>query len=173
MTLGEKLRYLRVVEGALRGSGREITQYELAVALKREFGKGLSQSYISQIESGVRRHLTNASRLMLARFFRVHPGYLVDDPEGFHSELTSDLRASGGRLDRWLIEGAEQFARDRELSRAMMRLAHHPDRRKCLLLLEAMLETPGLVERLADVLRPELNATPRVVRKGTNEEAGR
>jgi len=55
----------------------------------------------------------------------------------------------------------------------MMRLAHHPDRRKCLLLLEAMLETPGLVERLADVLRPELNATPRVVRKGTNEEAGR
>lgn len=50
-----------------------MTPYELAVALKREFGKGLSQSYISQIESGVRRHLTNASRLMLARFFRVHP----------------------------------------------------------------------------------------------------
>ncbi len=150
-----------------------MTQYELAVALKRELGKGLSQSYISQIESGVRRHLTNASRLMLARFFRVHPGYLVDDPEGFHPELTSDLRASVGRLDRWLIEGAEQFARDRELSRALLRLAHYPDRRKCLLLLEAMLETPGLVDRLADVLRPELNAGPRVVRRGRGQEAGR
>ena len=93
MKLGEKLRYLRLVEGTLRGLGREMTQQDLARALKQEMGGGLSQSYLSQIESGARPHLTNSSRMVLARFFKVHPGYLVDDPEGYHTELTSDLRA--------------------------------------------------------------------------------
>ena len=79
----------------MRGLGREMTQQDLAVALKKEMGSGLSQSYLSQIESGARPHLTNASRMLLARFFKVHPGYLVDDPEGYHTELTSDLRARG------------------------------------------------------------------------------
>ena len=96
MKLGEKLRYLRLVEGTLRGLGREMTQQDLARALKKELGGGLSQSYLSQIESGARPHLTNSSRMVLARFFKVHPGYLVDDPEGYHTELTSDLRAMRG-----------------------------------------------------------------------------
>ena len=103
MKLGEKIRYLRLVEGTLRGMGREMTQQDLARALKKELGAGLSQSYLSQIESGARPHLTNSSRMMLARFFKVHPGYLVDDPEGYHTELTSDLRAMQDRLDLWLI----------------------------------------------------------------------
>ena len=30
--------------------------------------------------------------MLLANFFKVHPGYLVDDPEGFHTELMSDVR---------------------------------------------------------------------------------
>ena len=47
MRLGEKLRYLRLVEGTLRGLGREMTQQDLARALKRELGGGLSQSYLS------------------------------------------------------------------------------------------------------------------------------
>ena len=96
MKLGEKLRYLRLVEGTLRGLGREMTQQDLARALHKEMGGGLSQSYLSQIESGARPHLTNSSRMLLARFFKVHPGYLVDDPEGYHTELTSDLRATAG-----------------------------------------------------------------------------
>ena len=66
MKLGEKIRYLREAEGALRGLDREMTQQDLARALKKEVGKGLSQSYLSQIESGARPHLTNASRMMLA-----------------------------------------------------------------------------------------------------------
>ena len=99
MKLGEKLRYLRLVEGTLRGFNREMTQQELARALKKEMGSGLSQSYLSQIESGARPHLTNASRMLLARFFKVHPGYLVDDPAGYHTELTSELRALDDRLD--------------------------------------------------------------------------
>jgi len=166
MKLGEKLRYLRLVEGALRDMNREMTQQELASALKSEFGQGLSQSYLSQIESGSRPHLTNASRMMLARFFKVHPGYLVDDPEGFHTELTSELRATEDRLDLWLTAGAEQFASDPELSRALLDVAKHRDTRKCLVLLGAILETPELVERLTEVLKPALHeATPRASRK--------
>ena len=86
--------------------------------------------------------------MLLARFFKVHPGYLVDDPEGYHTELTSDLRATEDRLDLWLINGAEQFARDPELSHALLQVAKHQDTRKCLVLLGAILETPELVERL-------------------------
>jgi transcriptional regulator with XRE-family HTH domain len=160
MKLGEKLRYLRLVEGTLRDMNRELTQQELARALKKELGRGLSQSYLSQIESGARPHLTNASRMMLARFFKVHPGYLVDDPEGFHTELTSELRATEDRLDLWLVAGAEQFSGDAELSSALLDLAKHHDTRKCLVLLGAILETPELVERLTEVLKPELRNAP-------------
>ena len=159
MKLGEKLRYLRLVEGTLRDMNREMTQQELAKALKKELGRGLSQSYLSQIESGARPHLTNASRMMLARFFKVHPGYLVDDPEGFHTELTSELRATEDRLDLWLVAGAEQFGSDPELSQALLAVAKHRDTRKCLVLLGAILEAPELVERLTEVLKPTLRDT--------------
>ncbi|HKD85790.1 MAG TPA: helix-turn-helix transcriptional regulator [Terriglobales bacterium] len=161
MKLGEKLRYLRLVEGTLRGMEREMTQQDLARLLKKETGKGLSQSYLSQIESGARPHLTNASRMLLARFFKVHPGYLVDDPDGYHTELTSDLRAMEDRLDLWLITGAEQFARDSELAHALLQVAKFPDTRKCLVLLGAILETPELVDRLVEVLKPGLGTGPR------------
>ena len=154
MKLGEKLRYLRLVEGTLRGLGREMTQQDLARALKKEMGGGLSQSYLSQIESGARPHLTNSTRMLLARFFKVHPGYLVDDPEGYHTELTSDLRAMQDRLDLWLINGAEEFAGDSEISHALLLVARHHDTRKCLLLLGAILDAPELVERLSEVLKP-------------------
>jgi len=168
MKLGEKLRYLRLVEGTLRGMDREMTQQELAKALNKELGRGLSQSYLSQIESGARPHLTNASRMMLARFFKVHPGYLVDDPEGFHTELTSELRATEDRLDLWLIAGAEQFASDPELSHALLEVAKHRDTRKSIVLLGAILESPELVERLAEVLKPSLNELePKSRRKRT------
>jgi len=166
MKLGEKLRYLRLVEGTLRDLNREMTQHELARALKKELGRGLSQSYLSQIESGARPHLTNASRMMLARFFKVHPGYLVDDPEGYHTELTSELRATEDRLDLWLIAGAEQFTADPELSAALLTVAKHHDSRQGLVLLSAILETPELVERLSEVLKPATHdPQPRAPRK--------
>jgi transcriptional regulator with XRE-family HTH domain len=155
MRLGEKIRYLREVEGTLRGLGREMTQLEIVRAVKREVGASISQSYISQIENGQRPHLTNATRMLLARFFRVHPGYLVDDPEGYHKELQSDLRVLEDKLDLWLIHGAERFSRDAELHRALLELARHDDSRMCLILLGAILETPNLAERLLQVLRPE------------------
>jgi len=161
MKLGEKIRYLREVEGSLRGLDRAMTQQELVRAIRAEMDTAVSQSYLSQIESGARPHLTNTTRLLLARFFKVHPGYLVDDPEGYHEELRSDARTLHVRtqedtLDLWLISGAERFRRDPDLRRALLAAAQHDDTRRCLLLLAAILETPSLADRLLEVLRPEL-----------------
>ena len=86
--------------------------------------------------------------MLLARFFKVHPGYLVDDPEGFQNELVSDLGAVEDKLDLWLISGAERFCRDVELHHALLTVAQHKDSRMCLVLLGAILENPGLAERL-------------------------
>ncbi len=154
MTVAEKLRYLRSVEGHLRGLRREMTQKEVAAAVKAEGGKSISQPYLSQIESGRRKHLTNTSRLLLANFFHVHPGYLVDDPEGFQTELISDLRGQEDKLDLWLAGGAERFRRDTDLAEALLRIAKHDDSRRCILLLRAVLDTPELIERLWGVLQP-------------------
>src|SRR5207248_5307675 len=123
MRLGGKLRYLREVEGTLRGLGRAMTQQEIVRSIKKDLGKTISQSYVSQIESGARPHLTNSTRMLLARFFKVHPGYLVDDPEGFHNELTSNLGALEDKLDLWLINGAERFRRDVDVSQALLEAA--------------------------------------------------
>ena len=161
MKLGDKLRYLREVEGTLRGMGREMTQQEIVRAIKSELKLSISQSYLSQIESGSRPHLTNSTRMLLARFFKVHPGYLVDDPEGFHTELMSDVRVGEDQLDLWLIGGVERFARDPEVSRALLSVAKHEDSRKCLLLLESILDTPDLVDRLFQVLRSESHSPQR------------
>jgi len=90
--------------------------------------------------------------MALARFFKVHPGYLVDDPEGFHTELTSDVRTLEDNLDLWLISGAEQFAGDAEVRDALLKLAKHPDTRRCMALIGAILDTPELVDRLLEVL---------------------
>jgi transcriptional regulator with XRE-family HTH domain len=157
--LGEKIRYLREVEGSLRGMNRAMSQLEVARAVEAETGSKLSQSYLSQLESGARPHLTGTSRKILSDFFKVHPGYLVDDPEGYSPELQSDLRKLEDRLDMWLIGGAERFRRDPELKQALITLARHEHSRECLLLLEAILETPGLAPRLADVLRPKEQTT--------------
>jgi transcriptional regulator with XRE-family HTH domain len=171
MKLGEKIRYLREVEGSLRGLGRPMTQQEIVVALRQELGRGrgltksgaakktISQSYLSQIESGARPHMTQSSRALLAKFFKVHPGFLVDDPEGYHTELTSDLRTTEGQLDVWLLQGSEKFASDAEVSHVLIKAAREKDTRRCLLLLGAILDTPGLADRLLEALRPELMAT--------------
>lgn len=154
MTLGEKVRYLREVEGVLRGLGREMTQLETIRALKKDQKKSISQSYLSQIESGARPHLTDSTRMLLAKFFKVHPGYLVNDPEGYHTELMSDVRASEDTLDLWLINGAERFQRDPRVSRALLSLARHEDTRRCLILMNAILDVPDLADRLLHVLNP-------------------
>jgi transcriptional regulator with XRE-family HTH domain len=172
--LGEKIRYLREVEGSLRGLGRPMTQLELVRSIREELGKGrgsvgasgkatgkgatISQSYLSQIENGARPHMTQSSRALLAKFFKVHPGFLVDDPDGYHAELTSDLRTTEGQLDVWLLQGSEKFASDPEVSNVLIKAAREKDTRRCFLLLGAILDTPGLADRLLEALRPEVAA---------------
>lgn len=157
MTLAEKIRYLREVEGSLRGMDRPMTQLEMIKAIRKEQGKSISQSYLSQIEGGSRRHMTQATRSLLAKFFKIHPGFLVDDPEGYHNELTSDLRTVEGKLDVWLLQGADRFAGDPELSEVLMKAAREKDTRKCLILLGAILDTPGLADRLLEALKPPVS----------------
>lgn len=166
MKLAEKIRYLREVEGSLRGMNRPMTQVELVAAIRKELGKGISQSYVSQIENGSRPHMTQATRSLLAKFFKIHPGFLVDDPEGYHNELTSDLRTVEGKLDVWLLQGAERFAGDPELSEVLMKAAREKDTRKCIILLGAILETPGLADRLLEALQPHTAANGRNGKRG-------
>ena len=155
MKLGRKLRYLREVEGMVRGLGRDLTQAEVVRELKDRFGRGLSQAYLSQIENGSRPHMTSTSRELLARFFRVYPGFLVDDPPGYSRELQSELRMADPTVDAWLYAGAEQFAPDPELAHALRAIAQENDSRSALLLLGEILRTPGLAERLSEVLQPK------------------
>jgi transcriptional regulator with XRE-family HTH domain len=194
VTVGEKIRYLREVEGSLRGMGRPMTQLELVRAIRDEVekdgtgkrglrgvakgsaakggaskGKSISQSYLSQIENGARPHMTQSSRALLAKFFKVHPGFLVDDPEGYHTELTSDLRTTEGQLDVWLLQGSERFVSDPEVSDVLIKAAREKDTRRCLLLLGAILDTPGLAERLLEALRPEFTVATR--HRGANHRA--
>jgi transcriptional regulator with XRE-family HTH domain len=169
MKLGEKIRYLREVEGSLRGMGRAINQQELVRLIEAETGGKLSQSYLSQIESGARPHMTNTTRQTLASFFKVHPGYLVDDPEGYHPELQSDVRGIEDKLDLWLVAGAERFRQDAVLKHALLTLARHEQSRDCLLLLESILETPGLMPRLLEVLRPAAAEADATVREAVGD----
>src|SRR2546422_7118305 len=159
MTLGEKIRYLREVEGSLRGLGRPLTQIAAVRAARKEQRKAIRQSYISQIENGARPHMTQSTRTLLAQFFKVHPGFLVDDPEGYHTELTSDLRTMEGKLDVWLLQGSERFASDPQVSEVLIKTAREKDTRRCFLLLGAILDTPGLADRLLEALRPEMART--------------
>jgi transcriptional regulator with XRE-family HTH domain len=153
MTLGEKIRHLRAVEGSLRGIGRAMTQAEVVREMKRELRKTISQSYLSQIESGARPHMTHGTRELLARFFKVHPGFLVNDAEGFQTNLGSDLRIEDAKMDSWLYAAAENFRGDPELSRALLAIADDPQTRKSVLLLGEILKVPGLADHLYDVLR--------------------
>jgi hypothetical protein len=78
----------------------------------------------------------------------------VNDPEGFHTELMSDVRVGEDSLDLWLINGAERFSRDPQVSSALLQVARNEDSRKCLILLGAILALPELADRLLQVLEP-------------------
>jgi transcriptional regulator with XRE-family HTH domain len=154
VTVAEKLRGLRLVEGHLRGLHREMTQKEVVGAIKSEMKRSISQPYLSQLESGQRKHLTNTSRLLLAKFFRVHPGYLVDDPEGYQTKLITNLRLKEDELDQWLVDGAERFRKDPGLSQVLLKLARRKDSRKYIRLLAPLLDRPELADQLWEILQP-------------------
>ncbi len=147
------MRQLRGLAGVSRGLGRPLTQNEVSQLLRKELGGAISQSYLSQIEKGSRPHLTNPTRLLLARFFRVHPGYLVDDLEGSDASLTPKMRSAiYDQLDLWLIDGSEEFRVDPPLSSALLVIAKHPDSRRCLMLLASLVEHRELLDQLYETV---------------------
>ena len=150
MTLGQKLARLRALEGFSRGLGREMTQAEVSRAVKAEQQGQISQPYLSQLESGARPHMTGETRLLLARFFKVHPGYLVDDLEDMPPLPMRPRRELDDKLDLWLIEGSEEFADDARLSEALLAIAKHPKSRDCLIVFGSFVENRELMERLID-----------------------
>ena len=78
-----------------------MTQQETVRSIKKELGKSISQSYLSQIESGARPHLTNATRMLLARFFKVHPGLSGGRSGGLFER--AGKRSGGGRRQAGLV----------------------------------------------------------------------
>ncbi|HLH22716.1 MAG TPA: helix-turn-helix transcriptional regulator [Chloroflexota bacterium] len=150
MKLSEKLRHLRAVEGELRGLGRPLTKAEVARAMRAELDAGLSEAYLSQLESGRRRHLTAPTRGLLARFFKVHPGYLVDDPAGYETTILTQALEPRGGLGAWLLDRAEELRDDPALYHLFLRLGRSPSPRDTLLLLDAILnEAPERPEMLS------------------------
>src|SRR5258706_12625861 len=124
MDLAEKVKHLRSVEGELRGLGRPMTQIEIVTAMQQELGERISQAYLSQLESGRRVHLTASSRALLARFFKVHPGYLVSDPPDFSTDLLTDMEDGADRLNTWLMASAEEWRIEPSIRDFFERLAN-------------------------------------------------
>lgn len=165
MDLAEKLKLLRTLEGSLRGVDRPLAKSEVVRLMKQELGVGISEAYLSQLESGKRPHMTEKSRDLIARFFKVHPGYLVTDPQGFRTELAS-MAHMETRMDDWLRAGAFTFLRsDPEAARAMQSLADSADTRTLVLVAARLSECPDLFRKLAEGLG--------VVTSLENEEGGK
>ena len=152
MRLKEKLRVLRELEGTCRGLPRALSKAEVVKLIGEEAEERISLPYLSQLEGGTRTHMTNKTRLLLARFFRVHPGYLVDDPEEFREHLATPLGGRTQTLTAWLCVGALRFRHDPLVSETLARLAGHPERRKALRLLHEVLGMPVLMDRLLHAL---------------------
>lgn len=133
MELAEKLRRLRSAESVRRGLWRTLTQHEVIRAMRQEIGVSLSQAYLSQLENGRRAHLTSATREALARFYHVHPGYLMSDPPGSASAPLSPAPA-----DAPAVPGAPASP-DAELAALWARLAAAPEPARVARLLDWLL----------------------------------
>ncbi len=134
MKLSEKIKHLREVEGELRGLNRPMTQMEIVKAMQEELHERLSQAYVSQLEGGKRVHLTASSRDLLARFFKVHPGYLVSDPPDYSTDLLTNIEDETDRLDTWLAASAEEWNSEPAIQEFFLHLASLENPRRYLAL---------------------------------------
>lgn len=156
MDLAEKIKHLRKVEGDLRGLNRPMTQTEVVQAMREELNESISQAYLSQLESGKRVHLTSSSRDLLARFFKVHPGYLVSDPPDFSTDLLTDMDQDSDRLSTWLIASTEEWYAEPIVQDFFERLANVEDPRYYLALFQQLIELPKAeLEAMVRALHPD------------------
>lgn len=158
--LGQKLVYLRELAGRTRGLDRPLSKAEAVRLMRAELGTAVSQAYLSQLELGRRVHLSAHTRALLARFFRVHPGYLVDDlpgAAGGPAGLSDGNAAFGNWLDRPAAERA-----DPALARVVAKLSNVAERGRYLALFERLLELP--IEATEAALRAQANGSGRAGR---------
>ena len=150
MTLGEKLQHLRQIEGELRGLGRPMTKAEVLRAMKAELGESISHAYVCQLESGARTHMSPTTRGLLARFFKVLPGYLVSDPDDYQAAIVSDVVGEPDALRAWLAARAEELRDDVALYHVLLKMARHPDPRRLFTILDELIEAePSAAKRSA------------------------
>src|SRR5437764_12854837 len=140
MTLGEKLEHLRMLEGELRGLGRPMTKAEVLRAMRAELGETISHAYFCQLESGARTHMSPTTRALLAQYFKVLPGYLVSDPEGYQASIVSGLAEEPDALRSWLAARAEDLRDDPVLYHILLKMARHPDPRRLFENLEELMD---------------------------------
>jgi transcriptional regulator with XRE-family HTH domain len=142
MNLAEKIKHLREVEGELRGLNRAMTQVEVVKAMKEELDETISQAYLSQLEQGKRLHLTASSRDLLARFFKVHPGYLVSDPPDYSTDLLTDMPDDTDHLGTWLTASAAEWHNEPALQELLQLLADKEEPRRYIALFRKLLDLP-------------------------------
>lgn len=142
MNLSEKIKHLREVEGELRGLNRSMTQMEVVKAMSEELNESISQAYLSQLESGKRVHLTQATRELIANFFKVHPGYLVNDPPDYSTDLLTDMDDEGDRFVTWLFANVTEWRSEPVVQEFFQRLAHTEEPRQYLALFEQLMDLP-------------------------------
>ncbi len=153
MNLAEKMKHLREVEGELRGYNRSMTQMEVVKAMQEELGKSISQAYLSQLESAKRPHLTASSRDLLARFFKVHPGYLVSDPPDFSTDLLTDMENDERHMETWLLASASEWRSEPALSELLQGLGEAEEPRSYIESFQRLLSlTPADLKTIADTL---------------------
>jgi len=140
MTLGEKLKHLRELEGELRGLHRAMTKAEVLRAMRAELGENVSHAYLCQLESGARTHMSPMTRALIARFFKVLPGYLVSDPEGYEAAPVTDLEGDPDVLRTWLAARAEELRDDPFLYHVLLKMARHPNPRELFETIEELLD---------------------------------
>ena len=137
MRLGEKLAHLREVAGRARGLGRPLSKAEVVRFMRADLGSTVSHAYLSQLENGHRIHLSAHTRELLARFFGVHPGYLVDDPiddAGFSLRPRTFNDLPSGQVTGYELNPS--------LDRLVAKLSNVAEPGRYLALFESLLELP-------------------------------
>src|SRR5579883_2768257 len=106
---------------------------------------GEKLQHLRQLEGelrGLGRPMTKAEvlRALMARFFKVLPGYLVSDPEGYQAAIVSDVVTEPDALRSWLAARAEEVRDDLHLYHVLLKMSRHPDPRRLFDALEELVD---------------------------------
>jgi hypothetical protein len=93
--------------------------------------------------------MSPATRARLAQFFKVLPGYLVSDPDGYQASIVSGLSEEPDALRSWLAARAEDLRDEPFLYHVLLKMARHPDPRGLFETLEELMDAEAPSRRSA------------------------